>query len=173
MKTVSMKRKQRAVVAARGGVVLAETVKRDMVVLKGESDGLFDVDRDPRPLPIALPARRLTILDENDIVLGNVSWIPVVHGPTVACVAWNIGIMVLPTARGRGIGTLAQRLLIEHLFATTEIFRIEASTDVVNYAEQRALQKAGMRRDGTVRGAQLRGGVRRDIALFSILRSEL
>lgn len=165
--------KRRTVVAARDGVVLAESVKRDRATLLAGHDGLFDVDRDPRPLPVSFPAHRLTVLDTEDVVLGNVSWIPVVHGPTVACIAWNIGIMLLPAARGKGVGTLAQRLLIEYLFATTEMHRIEASTDVDNAAEQRSLTKIGMTRDGIVRGAQRRAGQWRDIVLFSILRSDL
>jgi RimJ/RimL family protein N-acetyltransferase len=80
--------------------------------------------------------------------------------------------MLLPDARGHGVGSQAQRLLVDHLFATTELFRIEASTDVDNVAEQRALVKAGLRQEGVLRGAQVRGGVRRDIMLFAVVRTD-
>lgn len=164
----------RRVVIARDGVALVEPEFADQPVLDS-GDDLFAVDPDPRPMPVDVLATRLTVVDTDNgsAVLGNVSWIPVVHGPTVASVAWNIGIRLLPTARGRGVGSLAQRLLVEHLFATTDMNRIEAATDVDNIAEQRALTKAGLRREGALRGAQLRGGVWRDVALFSVLRSEL
>lgn len=163
----------RRVVVGRNGVALAEPADSDLAALRAASDGLFDVDPDPRAMPIEIPARRLTIVDDAGTVLGNVSWIPVIHGPTVDSVAWNIGVHVLPPARGRGVGSLAQRMLVEHLFATTDTYRIEAGTDVENVAEQRALAKVGMTREGTVRGAQVRDGVRRDMALYSILRPEL
>ena len=106
-------------------------------------------------------------------LLGGVSWHAVDYGGTVSCSAWNIGIGLLPEARGRGIGTLAQRLLVEHLLATTELDRIEASTDVDNVAEQRALEKAGFRREGVLRGAQLRGGIRRDLVHYGLVRGDL
>jgi RimJ/RimL family protein N-acetyltransferase len=114
------------------------------------------------------------VLDvETGELLGGVSWHPVDYGGTVSCTAWNIGIALLPDARGRGIGTLAQRLLVEHLLATTELDRIEASTDVDNVAEQRALEKAGFRREGVLRGAQLRRGIRRDLAHYGLVRGDL
>jgi RimJ/RimL family protein N-acetyltransferase len=102
-----------------------------------------------------------------------VSWHAVSYGGGVSCAAWNIGISLLLPARGRGVGTVAQRLLVERLFATTELDRIEAGTDVDNLAEQRALEKAGFRREGVLRGAQLRGRVRRDVAAYGIIRTDL
>ena len=62
--------------------------------------------------------------------------------------AYNIGISLAVGVRGRGIGWRAQRMLAEHLFATTEVFRVEAGTDVHNVAEQRSLEKAGFTREG-------------------------
>ncbi len=39
---------------------------------------------------------------------------------------WEIGIILLPEARGRGYGTQAQRLLARYLFAHTTVHRIWA-----------------------------------------------
>ena len=72
--------------------------------------------------------------------------------------------------RGLGYGTEAQRLLADYLFVNTEVNRVEASTDVQNFAEQRALEKAGFTRDGVLRGAQYRAGGWHDLAVYSILR---
>jgi RimJ/RimL family protein N-acetyltransferase len=94
------------------------------------------------------------------------------YGPTIGCL--NIGIALIPSARGRGIGTVAQRLYVEHLFYITGVNRIEAMTDVLNYAEQRSLEKVGFRREGCLRGAQYRAdGIHHDLYSYSILRSDL
>jgi RimJ/RimL family protein N-acetyltransferase len=167
---------ERTVVCARDGVALATPSAGDMArFLAAHSDSEFDVDRDDRP-PMTIPFSlgRLTIVDEvSGTMLGGVSWHAVDYGGTHGCCAWNIGIGLLSEARGRGVGTLAQRLLAEHLFATTDLDRVEATTDVENLAEQRALEKAGFQREGVLRGAQLRGGERHDMAHYGILRGDL
>ena len=104
---------------------------------------------------------------------GGVSWFTATHGPTPACRALNIGISLLPGQRGHGYGTAAQRALVEYLFATTLVERIEAETDVENVAEQRALERAGFTREGVLRHAQYRAGRWRDNVIYSILRGEV
>ncbi|MFI7341555.1 GNAT family N-acetyltransferase [Streptomyces sp. NPDC050085] len=86
---------------------------------------------------------------------------------------WVVGIQLLPESRGRGIGTRAQELLVRHLFAHTQVQRIQADTDVDNVAEQRALEKAGFTREGTLRDFVFRDGRWRDCVLYSILRGDL
>ena len=41
----------------------------------------------------------------------------------------------------------AQQLLIRYLFAHTPVNRVEATTEIANVAEQRALEKAGFTRE--------------------------
>ena len=105
--------------------------------------------------------------------VGYVSWHAVHYGPNRGSQAWNIGIHVADTARGLGIGSVAQRLLAEHLLATTDVDRIEASTDVTNIAEQRALERAGFTREGILRQAQERPDGRHDLVSYSFLRADL
>ena len=105
--------------------------------------------------------------------IGTVSWHQVRYGPNTESFAWNVGIALIPEARGQGFGGPAQRLLALYLFATTSANRVEAATDVENVAEQRALEKAGFSRDGVLRGAQYRAGEWRDLALYSVLRDPL
>ncbi len=102
--------------------------------------------------------------------LGIVSWHKVPSTP--ACYYWNIGIALLPEARGKGHGTQAQRLLARYLFAHTTVQRIEAATEVGNVAEQRVLEKAGFTREGVMRGVFWRDGAYRDGALYSLLRTD-
>lgn len=104
--------------------------------------------------------------------IGSVSWHRVGYGPNSGSAAWNIGISLTTDARGRGYGAEAQRLLADYLFAATEFDRVEASTDVDNVAEQRSLEKAGFIREGLLRGAQERSGVRHDLVNYARLRSD-
>jgi RimJ/RimL family protein N-acetyltransferase len=104
--------------------------------------------------------------------LGSVSWHKVRYGANPESDAWNVGIELVPEARGRGYGTEAQRLLARWLFATTPVNRVEASTDAENVAEQRSLEKAGFTREGVARGAQFRVGRHRDLVVYSKLRGD-
>jgi RimJ/RimL family protein N-acetyltransferase len=104
--------------------------------------------------------------------IGSVGWRKERYGPTEQSEAWNIGISLIPEARGQGFGAEAQRLLADYLFATTPIDRVEASTDVDNIAEQRALEKGGFIREGVIRGAQFRKGARHDLVNYARLRTD-
>lgn len=107
-----------------------------------------------------------------DDVIGDVSWHEHRYGPPPAGHALNVGIRLLPAHRGKGYGTVAQRRLVDHLFATYRINRVDAGTDVENIAEQRALEKAGFTREGVLRGAQWRAGAWRDQVLYARLRDD-
>ena len=85
---------------------------------------------------------------------------------------WEIGIALLPTWRGRGIGWRAQALLCDYLFAHTPAQRIQAGTHPENVAEQRALEKAGFQLEGVVRACEFRAGRWRDGYLYSRLRDD-
>jgi RimJ/RimL family protein N-acetyltransferase len=102
--------------------------------------------------------------------IGFVSWHKVRSTP--GCHYWNIGIGLLPHARGHGHGTQAQRLLADYLFAHTAVHRIEACTEAGNVAEQRALEKAGFTREGVLRGVGWRDGQYRDGVWFGLLRTD-
>lgn len=120
---------------------------------------------------ISAQGGRLAIVAADDRFVGEVQWRQVLQGPASPC--WNIGIGLLAAERGHGYGTRAQRLLAEYLFAHTRVNRIEASTEIINIAEQRALERAGFTREGTIRGGCFRAGAWRDMVLYSVLRSEI
>nr|WP_269810685.1 GNAT family protein [Kineosporia rhizophila] len=104
--------------------------------------------------------------------VGTISWHPVHYGPNRGSQALNLGIAIAPGARGQGVGTLAQRLAYEWLFRHTTVNRVEASTDVENVAEQKALEKAGYTREGVLRGTQFRRGHWHDLVQYSRLRND-
>jgi RimJ/RimL family protein N-acetyltransferase len=85
---------------------------------------------------------------------------------------WEIGIALLPAARGHGYGAEAQRQLVRYLFTHTPANRVEAWTESGNIAEQRSLERAGFSREGVRRGVGWRGGAWRDAVLYGILRAE-
>jgi len=109
---------------------------------------------------------------DGPVPIGDVSWHAVDYGPPPASRCWNIGITLSPEWRGFGHGTRAQRLLADYLFDTTVVERVEATTDVENTAERRALERAGFAFEGVLRRAQFRGGAWRDMALYSLVRGE-
>ncbi len=86
---------------------------------------------------------------------------------------WNVGIALAPESRGQGYGTAAQRLLVRYLFAHSQVNRIEAGTEVTNFAEQFALEKAGFTREGIIRGAAFQNGRWHDAVMYSVLRREV
>jgi RimJ/RimL family protein N-acetyltransferase len=77
-------------------------------------------------------------------VIGVVGWRAISNGPQPqAGQAMNMGCTLLPQYRGHGYGTTAQRLLVEYLFDTFPIHRVEAITDVENLASSVRLRRSG------------------------------
>ncbi len=109
-------------------------------------------------------------VDAGGEMAGYVTWIRQTWGPEATSWCWSIGISLFPGFRGRGIGTAAQRELVDYLFAHTRAERVQAITDVANLPEQRALEKAGFVREGVLRRAQWRTGAWHDQILYAVLR---
>lgn len=131
---------------------------------------------EPRDAPPLLLGRLLVELTDEagaTAVAGVVSWHRVAYGPNPGSHAWNVGIGLAEASRGHGVGAVAQRLLAHWLLETTTTDRIEASTDVENVAEQKALERAGFTREGVLRGAQRRATGRHDLYSYSLLRTDL
>lgn len=145
------------------------------LVLGGESpfDDFGPQQRREGVTPAGLDdAGALVIVDDDDQVVGHISWHWNHWGPNAASRCPMIGIWLKPPARGEGIGRRAQREVAELFFRHTGVNRVEAHTDAENLAEQSALEAAGFTREGTIRGAQWRDGAYRDGYLYSILRSD-
>ncbi|HEX6686332.1 MAG TPA: GNAT family protein [Candidatus Limnocylindrales bacterium] len=85
---------------------------------------------------------------------------------------WEIGIVLLPEWRGRGIGWRAQAMLCDYLFSHSPAHRIQAGTHPENVAEQKALEKAGFQLEGVIRACEFRAGQWRDGYLYSRLRDD-
>jgi [ribosomal protein S5]-alanine N-acetyltransferase len=110
------------------------------------------------------------IVEAGDEATGFVDWTSGSFGGSAKY--WEIGIALLPQWRGKGIGWRAQAMLCDYLFEHTPAYRIQALTHFENTAEQRALEKAGFRREGLLRGAEFRAGRWRDGYIYSRLRDD-
>ena len=141
------------------------------LVRRRDIAGEFNWFGEPVTERAAAEGRMVVTLDDGTPI-GSVSWHEVHYGPGGRSRAWNIGITILPDHRGRGHGTAAQGALADHLFATTDANRVEASTDIRNAAEQRSLERAGFQREGVLRGAQHRPDGWHDLVLYSRLRED-
>ncbi|MEU1722894.1 GNAT family protein [Nonomuraea sp. NPDC005692] len=102
---------------------------------------------------------------------GLVSWRRQLTSRVSYC--WEMGLIVAPGFRGRGHGTRAQRLLVRYLFDHSPVNRVQATTELGNVAEQRALEKAGFTREGVLRGGGFRAGQWRDGVMYGIVRADL
>ncbi|BDZ41857.1 hypothetical protein GCM10025865_11560 [Paraoerskovia sediminicola] len=110
-------------------------------------------------------------VDVDGSCAGRVEWFEGFWGPRETSACWTIAIGLLPSWRGQGIGSAAQRLLVAYLFDHTRAERVQAFTDVTNVAEQRALVNAGFEREGVARRGQWRRGAWHDQAIYSVLRT--
>jgi RimJ/RimL family protein N-acetyltransferase len=85
-------------------------------------------------------------------------------------ICYEIGLALLPEHRGHGLGTAAQRLLVDYLFEFTAVHRLEALTSTENFAEQKALERAGFQREGVTREVIFHRGAWRDLVIYALLR---
>lgn len=80
---------------------------------------------------------------------------------------------LVPSESKKGYGTEATQLMVDYLFLSKEIARIQAIVDIRNKASQRVLEKVGFQREGTVRDGYFNRGEWRSEYLYGILRREL
>jgi RimJ/RimL family protein N-acetyltransferase len=84
----------------------------------------------------------------------------------------EIGYILVPSERGKGYCSEAVKIMVDYLFLSRELVRVQAITDVDNFASQRVLEKAGFKKEGILRKSAFIRGKWRDGCLFSILRDE-
>lgn len=85
----------------------------------------------------------------------------------------EVGYAIARPHWNRGYVTEALRAIVPHLFAELPIERVQAFLIPENVASLRVLEKAGFRYEGTLRKVRMFKGELRDLAAYSVLRSEL
>jgi [ribosomal protein S5]-alanine N-acetyltransferase len=113
----------------------------------------------------------LAVVAADGTLIGIASWKAAFRGGSPG-VCLEIGLALLPEHRGHGLGTAAQRLLVDHLFRFTTVHRLEAGTDADNVAEQKALERIGFTREGVLREVAFRDGAWRDAVIYALLRDD-
>lgn len=86
--------------------------------------------------------------------------------------AW-IGYWVVEHARGHGIAATALRAVTAWGLSELQIPRLQLSVEPWNTASIRTAERAGYQREGLLRQWQEIGGERRDMYLYSMLRTDL
>ncbi|MCW4052054.1 MAG: GNAT family N-acetyltransferase [Candidatus Bathyarchaeota archaeon] len=84
----------------------------------------------------------------------------------------TVGFGVVPDERCKGYATEATNIIVDYLFLTSNIVRVQADTSTENKASQKALEKVGFQKEGTIRRHFFSSGKWRDSGLYSILRGE-
>jgi RimJ/RimL family protein N-acetyltransferase len=85
----------------------------------------------------------------------------------------EIGYIVAPAARGRGVAGRAIALISGWALGQLGLARLEAWIDVANAPSQRAIERAGFAFEGVRRSVHFKEKVRADMAIYSLLPGEL
>ena len=84
----------------------------------------------------------------------------------------ELGYLVAPAARGRGVATEALRLLTAWGFSEVGALRLELLISVENAASKRVAQRCGYVREGVLRSAHFKDGLREDTEVWSRLPTD-
>jgi RimJ/RimL family protein N-acetyltransferase len=81
----------------------------------------------------------------------------------------ELGYVVAPEARGRGVARRALELLTEWAFTELRALRVELRIPVENPASSRVAERAGYVREGVLRSVYFKQGMRYDLEVWSRL----
>ncbi|MCP9486850.1 MAG: GNAT family N-acetyltransferase [Gaiellaceae bacterium MAG52_C11] len=81
----------------------------------------------------------------------------------------ELGYLVAPAARGRGVASEALRLLSDWAISELDAQRLELMISVENAASKRVAERCGYEREGVLRSIHLKEGVREDMEIWSRL----
>ena len=83
---------------------------------------------------------------------------------------FEVGFYLVPLERGKGYGPDALKWLLGLLFERNHVATILAGTSSLNMASQRALEKAGFKREGLWKKTLFRNGKWEDSVIYVIYR---
>jgi ribosomal-protein-alanine N-acetyltransferase len=84
----------------------------------------------------------------------------------------ELGYFIIPNERSKGYVSEAIRIMVDYLFLSKDVVRVQAKADPENIASWKALEKAGFKREGVLRKTFYCRGKWRDDYIYSILREE-
>lgn len=94
--------------------------------------------------------------------------------PAMYYSGFEIGYILFDTtSRNKGYMTEALALLVNFLFGTKKINRLQLTVMPGNVASKRVAQKCGFQLEGVMRGAIFHRGTHHDLEMYSLLRHEV
>jgi len=84
----------------------------------------------------------------------------------------ELGYVVAPAGRGRGVATRAVELLTRWGFEELGLERIELRIDPRNAGSERVAERAGYRKEGVLRSIAFKEGLRTDVGVWSRLSDD-
>jgi ribosomal-protein-alanine N-acetyltransferase len=111
--------------------------------------------------------QQLVMVDEAGAIIGMI-WI---FKSTPYFDALELGYKIFDRAQwGQGLMTEATTLVVDYLFATKQINRLEIRCDVENRASARVAEKLGFTHEGVSRQAVFANGAHHDMDVYALLR---
>lgn len=112
----------------------------------------------------------LLIVNKSDDILGKISYFKTVRYIDALEIAY---ILFRQNERGQGHMTEALSLLVNYLFWTKKVGRLQLTVVVGNDGSKRVAEKCGFKSEGILRHAVFVRGKSADLEMFSLLREEL
>jgi RimJ/RimL family protein N-acetyltransferase len=84
----------------------------------------------------------------------------------------ELGYVVAPAARGRGVATEALRQLTEWAFGELDLLRLELMISVANEASKKVAKRCGYVREGVLRSVHIKQDVWEDTEIWSRLATD-
>lgn len=166
-------------------IVLARLEERHLPNVAGLLDDaeVLRFTRVPEPVPDGFPRAWLARYEEGRrdgtreafaIEDGHGGFLGLAFAPDIQADARTVelGYVVAREARGRGVATEALRLLTDWAFAELDTLRVELMISVENEPSKRVAEHVGYVREGVMRSAYLKPGVRKDVELWSRLPTD-
>jgi RimJ/RimL family protein N-acetyltransferase len=113
---------------------------------------------------------RLLICDKNEQIVGSIWYFKTASyydGLEIGYHLFNVD------SRNKGLMTESLALLVQYLFTSKKINRLQLTVMLPNIASRRVAEKCGFKLEGIARGAIFHKGKNHDLQMYSILREEV
>jgi RimJ/RimL family protein N-acetyltransferase len=84
----------------------------------------------------------------------------------------EVGFWIIPSLRGRGVGSHAVALAVSWAMGSLDLLRVEMTTTPENPAVPALARRLGFTQEGVLRARNIQRGQRVDIIWFGVLREE-
>jgi [ribosomal protein S5]-alanine N-acetyltransferase len=112
---------------------------------------------------------KFLIVDEQDRILGRIGYFKSIPYFDSLELGYHI---FSPDDQGKGLASTAVQLLVDYIFRTRNINRIEIRLNAANRASERVAIKCNFRNEGIAKSAVFMNGAFVDITTYALLRSE-